>query len=323
VSEPLREVGPGTWLLALGVPSSKVVSATNCYILEGGDGSLHLLDPGWDTPENEAAIVDALRELGGRLEDVADVIVSHLHVDHLGLARRLGAERGLGLVMHRAEHRAAATPDERFLPERLERRLARWGVPGGVAETMVAELRLRYEPQPRIPSTSTVEDGELLPVPGRDIRALLTPGHTTGHICLHDESNDLLFSGDAVLPRITPGVGLGGPSPTNPLLDAMASLALVSRLQSHCLPGHGEPFDGIGERCAEIVARYDARTEQVGALLEQDPAASAWEVASQLSWSGGWASLPAYLRRSALSQVAMHAARVRGTDPIEEEWEWA
>src|SRR5690606_41293855 len=37
--------------------------------------------------------------------------------------------------------------------------------------------------------------------------AVPTPGHTSGHLAFHDRTNGLLFTGDAVLPHITPSAG--------------------------------------------------------------------------------------------------------------------
>ncbi|MCF1600632.1 MBL fold metallo-hydrolase, partial [Streptomyces muensis] len=96
--------------------------------------------------------------------------------------------------------------------------------------------------------------GELLDLPGRRLRAIWTPGHTPGHVCLHLEEehpaqlpgHGRLFSGDHLLPEITPHIGLyedpddnGGPPArayssvgevTDPLGDYLASLERVARL---------------------------------------------------------------------------------------------
>src|SRR5262249_57762277 len=53
-----------------------------------------------------------------------------------------------------------------------------------------------------------LEHGDLVPLPGRRVRAVWTPGHTPGHLCLHEESDGLLLTGDHVLPRISPDIGL-------------------------------------------------------------------------------------------------------------------
>ncbi len=51
-----------------------------------------------------------------------------------------------------------------------------------------------------------LEHGDLIDAPGLRLRAIWTPGHTPGHLCFHDETHDLLLTGDHVLPRITPNM---------------------------------------------------------------------------------------------------------------------
>ncbi len=53
-----------------------------------------------------------------------------------------------------------------------------------------------------------VADGERLPIAGRDVRAIWTPGHTPGHLCLHDAAAGVLLTGDHLLPRITPNISV-------------------------------------------------------------------------------------------------------------------
>ena len=81
-------------------------------------------------------------------------------------------------------------------------------------------------------------DDELLPLAGRRIRAIWTPGHTPGHLCLHDEDNDVLLTGDHVLPRISPNIGLQPHSATPPLGPYLDSLrtSCPSSIPSRCCP---------------------------------------------------------------------------------------
>ncbi len=59
-----------------------------------------------------------------------------------------------------------------------------------------------------------VSNGDRVPVPGRDVRAMWTPGRTPGHLCLHDAAAGILLTGDHLLPRISPNIGVhGGPGP--------------------------------------------------------------------------------------------------------------
>ena len=83
------------------------------------------------------------------------------------------------------------------------------------------------------------EDGDLVPLEGRRLRAVWTPGHTPGHLCLYDEAADLLLTGDHVLPRITPNVGLQPHTAEPPLAAYLNSLRRVSAYaDAEALPAH-------------------------------------------------------------------------------------
>ncbi len=70
--------------------------------------------------------------------------------------------------------------------------------------------------------------GDPVPLAGRQRRAVWTPGHTPGHLCLHDEAKDLLLTGDHVLPRISPNIGLQPHMAEPPLAAYLRSLEFVA-----------------------------------------------------------------------------------------------
>ncbi|WP_082177703.1 MBL fold metallo-hydrolase [Arthrobacter sp. RIT-PI-e] len=167
----------------------------------------------------------------------------------------------------------------------------------------------------RLAGDHELPDGEVLAVPGSVIRVLATPGHTGGHICLVDERRKLLFTGDHVLPAVFPGLGLGGPTVTNPLADYAESVRRVCRYPEHeVLPGHGHRFTGVADRARECLEHQLQRTRQVAAALEEARTRSTvptvWELAAGLTWSAGWAGLQGFQLLSALSQTAMHRDHV-------------
>jgi glyoxylase-like metal-dependent hydrolase (beta-lactamase superfamily II) len=89
-----------------------------------------------------------------------------------------------------------------------------------------------------------LEHGDLIDVPGLALRAIWTPGHTPGHLCFHDETHDLLLTGDHILPRITPNVSSYDLT-SNPLDDYLASLAKLRGIQPReVLPAHEYRFTG-------------------------------------------------------------------------------
>ncbi|WP_395640862.1 MBL fold metallo-hydrolase [Pseudolysinimonas sp.] len=308
----MTSIAEGVWVVELPLPHRGVVETTNCYLLADDAGGVHLVDPGWDTPDNHARLEAGLTDAGFALDDVRSVTATHLHPDHLGLGSRLRSERGVPVALHRLEHEALTRP---LYPEPDET-IARWGIPADFVDEVRANVLPRSQP-PGLAADVVLEDGDLLPLPGRAVRVVHTPGHTVGSICLHDESAALLMTGDHVLPIVNPGLGLGGFLPDDdPLglaLDSYARMAAYD--DAEVLPGHGVRFHGVATRATQIADRHRRRGAEIAALVDADPGASVWQIASRVNWTGGWEALVGFLRLSALSQTEMHLRHLarRGT----------
>ncbi|MGD6980902.1 MULTISPECIES: MBL fold metallo-hydrolase [Citricoccus] len=305
-----ERVAEGVWTLPLRNHPGHM-SFTFSYLVEDAEGGVHVIDPGWDLDENLEAIRAALARTGRRGRGPASIIVTHLHPDHMGLAERLRSGHGSPVVLHRWDEEAQRE-SAHWLADagRVRADLVAWGVPSERLEEVLGYVT--GTPRVVIPADLHLEDGDLLPVPGRRLRAVHTPGHTPGHLCLLEEDQRLLFTGDHLLPVVTPGVGAAGHSAENPLrlyLDNLLTVRAYDDCQS--LPGHEFRYRGIAARAAGIAARHLRRTVEVEAVLAVDPGATTWAVASRLSWSRGWAGLTRHYLVSALRQTAMHADLVR------------
>lgn len=281
---------------------------SNAYLIDDADGCVHVVDPGSPTAEARASLSAAIGEA-----EVGSIVVTHLHADHAGGAGALRERTGARVLLHERERAALGriaigvpAPD-----------LEAWGVPEARRPELVAAAAVPTAPAAEFVDEAldgVLTDAQLLDVPGRRLRVIGTPGHTDGHLCLHDEEAGLLFTGDHVLPTINPGLGLGGPTDTNPIADYLASLDRTAGLDAgalRVLPGHEDPFTGVRERCAALAAHHLRRTEEVAAST----GATVWEVASGLTWTGGWDALGAFTLLSALRQTAQHrelVARRRG-----------
>lgn len=301
-------VAEGVWIVELPLPHKGVVETTNCVLLADDTGGVHLVDPGWDTPDNAARLEQGLQDAGFTLADVRSITATHLHPDHLGLAAALRAEHGIPIALHRLEHEALTRP---LYPE-PDLIIERWGVPPESAEEVRSNALPRSQPS-GLAADLLLEHGDLLPIPGRTLRVVHTPGHTVGSICLHDEVAGLLLTGDHVLPVVNPGLGLGGfTDDDDPIGAAIASYDLMARYDdAEVLPGHGARFHGVAARATQIAERHRRRSAEIGALVAADPAASIWQVASRVSWTGGWEGLHGFLLLSALSQTEMHVRHLR------------
>ena len=114
-----------------------------------------------------------------------------------------------------------------------------------------------------------LEDGDKPEVPGWDLQAIWTPGHSPGHLCFWEPRNRLMLTGDHVLPRITPNIGLHPQSGDDPLGDFLRSLDKLAPYDSdEVLPAHEHRFVGLPARLAELAEHHEHRFDEV---LESDP----------------------------------------------------
>lgn len=328
VVPPVENLGDGVWSLPIPIPGSPL-GYTYVYALETPRGPV-LIDTGWDHDESWQGLVQALEHMGSGAEQVYGAVITHFHPDHSGLIGRLRAASGAWIAMHPAdiamiEHLASFAGDEQIDFETGQLRLA------GAPEEEVAEYRaLRPRmPAPALPDRR-VQDRELLDVPGRRLRAVWTPGHSPGHVCLHLEDGGRLFTGDHVLPRITPHVGLypfddTERDPLSGFLESQAAIPLLPSSDSlECLPSHERRFTGLAERSKEIIEHHEERLDTLGGLLDPEPAAL-WELAARLGWRRPWGEMALFARRMAASETASHlrtlerrgiAERTRGSDGV-------
>ncbi len=279
-----------------------------CYLIAGDDGSLHLIDTGYDTDENFAMLLAALDAFGLKLDDLASVFATHLHPDHLGMTGRLRAASGARIGMLRREHEGlvAIAGGDLTVTEGL---IASWGVPPERRPEL--DLRTGDRPTARggVPEVDrSYEPGQALEVPGRSIQLLATPGHTAGSASLVDADAGLIYTGDTVLPKIFSGLGLGDRTgEANPIADYLNSLEMLARYDElEVAPGHGYRFRGLIERNAVLAEHHLDRSRAAAEIIRADPDATVWEVASRLRWTAGWQNLNGFFLLSALSQTALH-----------------
>lgn len=300
----LELVRPGIWSLPLALPDNHIPFSL-CYIVVSTSGAAHLIDPGWNSDDNWLRMTLALDQLGASMSDVASVVSTHLHPDHLGLAERVRAASGASVALHHIEQTALTAMNGNFVPASAEK-FEEWGVP----QDRRAEMSLARKSADLMPdfvADRLLEDGELLALGELELTVIRTPGHTSGHICLQSRELGLIFTGDHVLPTIFSGLGLGGRSESNPLADYFDALDALATFDDHeVCPGHGYRFFGLNERCEALFEHHLRRSREVAAIIIATPNATVWEVASQISWTDGWHNLQGFYLQSALSQSAMH-----------------
>ncbi|GLF93925.1 MBL fold metallo-hydrolase [Streptomyces yaizuensis] len=307
---------------------------TLVHLLDTGGGPV-LVDTGWDDPDSWDVLVTGLAAAGVGIGEVAGVVITHHHPDHHGLSGRVREASGAWIAMHAAD--AALVRGTREQPplywyDYLAGRLERDGAP----ETHLAVLRAARAgahgdgggaagTPPALPALPDREivPGELLDLPGRRLRAIWTPGHTPGHVCLHLEEEHpaglagrgRLFSGDHLLPGISPHIGLyespdeRAAGVLDPLGDYLASLERVARLGvAEVLPAHQHAFTGAGGRVRELLAHHEGRLRGLLDLLTRP--LTVWEAAERMVWNRPWERIPFDSRNIALAEAEAHLRRL-------------
>ena len=258
---PVEEVRPGLWSIPVPWPRSGL-RYTLSYLVSGRGGPA-LIDTGWPTEEAWSALADSITQTGHDIAEIRYVLVTHAHADHLGMAGRVREASGALVGMHPAE---AVTLLHRVGPQAWRERLSGWLCSRGAPDDQVAEISDLMAGavafHARLARSDFDVEHDSLPLgAGTGLRAVWTPGHTPGHLCFYDEQQDVLLTGDHVLPRITPHIGLPPGSEGDPLGDYQASLRDA-----------GPVSPGRGPAGARVPVRRSRRPHRGVALAPPDPA---------------------------------------------------
>jgi glyoxylase-like metal-dependent hydrolase (beta-lactamase superfamily II) len=227
-------------------------SYTNWFLVEDGD-RLTVVDAG--VPASWDSLQDALRQLGRSAGDIAAVVLTHAHFDHVGFAERARRELGVPVYVHENDAPLSAHP-WRYDHER--RRAAYLATQVRALPIVATFLRHRAFWPPPLREVTRFEGG-VLPVPGAP-RVIPTPGHTHGHCALHLADRDAVIAGDAIV-TLDPYTGRRGPRlvARAATVDSDRNLrtldALVETGARTVLVGHGEPWtEGVESAVAQARA---------------------------------------------------------------------
>ncbi len=320
----MTEVEPGTRIHRLQLPMPQP-DYVNAYLVEGDSDNGHLLiDTGWDTEEALDALKKQLAEIGINPQDISQIVVTHVHPDHYGLAGKLRRLLNAKLALHNLERDFIESRyiNMDVLLQQIERLLQANGTPSDESTRLQrASLPLIKFVTPVLPDV-TLHGNETIDTGYLSLKVLWTPGHAWGHVCLYEPSRKILFSGDHVLPHITPHIGLHPQTSTNPLGDYLDSLNRLKQLEVKLvLPGHGQPFTAFKPRIEEIIQHHQQRNSEILSALKAGPK-TAYQIASEISWmsyasSTGWEKLSSWNKRMAVLETLAHLEAMKIAGKLE------
>jgi glyoxylase-like metal-dependent hydrolase (beta-lactamase superfamily II) len=304
----------------IAIPTPFAVGRVNVYLIE--DEPLTLVDAGPNSATSFDELISGLAVLGHSLEDIELVVLTHQHIDHLGLvslvAQRSGAEvAAIDVAVQFVENYSEETQkDDEFARAVMLRN----GIPEDVVSALSSVSQAFRAWGARADVTRVLRDGEELRLRDRTLHVHHRPGHSPTDTIFHDRERRILIAADHLLGHIS----------SNPLITRPADgsderpQALVTYLRSLeatramdvelVLPGHGEPITDHRALIDERFALHRRRAEKIHRLIAERPR-TAYEIAQAL-W-GNIAVTQAYLT---LSEVLGHvdlltnAGRVREVD---------
>ena len=291
----------------LRIPTPFAVGRVNCYLLE--DEPLTLIDTGPNSGKALDELQGQLAQRGHSIDDLDLVIITHQHIDHLGLVEIIVEHSGadvaaLGLAAERlANFGEDSEREDAFAVELMLRN----GIPREVAFALQSVSRSFRGWGARAEVTRPLEDGQAMPFRDRALQALHRPGHSPSDTVFWDEQRRILIAADHLIahissnPLITPPLD-GSSRRTQALVAYIESMRKTREMPAEIvLSGHGEPIVDHVALIDDRLAKHERRKGRIFDLIAEQPR-TGYEIAQAL-W-GNVAVTQAFLT---LSEVIGHA----------------
>ena len=307
----MQEIIPGIYWLKLPmiVSDQSDLSFVNAYVIRGEKGLL-LVDAGWDTEASFAALEKGLAEINAKVKDISQIIVTHVHPDHYGMAGHVKKASGASLAMHHLEKEFIEPRYVNMEPllNAIDNLLLANGVPPEMIKKLSnATVGLEQYVMPTQPDI-LLHDDETVTTGLFNFKVIWSPGHSSGHICLYEPEKKIFLSGDHILPSITPNVSIHPQAIENPLGRYFDSLNELKKLEvERVLPGHENVFTNFKERIEDILHHHEERNNEILAALGDIPGTS-FQAAQKIRWGykKSYASLPDFHKRMAVLETLAH-----------------
>ncbi len=282
------EVAPGVFWIRMPLPFA--LDHINLWLLrdrkDGVDGWT-IVDTGYGSDETHALWERHFAETM-QSKPVHRIIVTHYHPDHVGCANWLHEHTGAPLWMtatefmsaHAAADDAAGFDRDNSAQLFIAHGLARARPDYAAAQaTRTAAFKKGVAKVPR--QFVRIMDGDEIRIGARVWHVKTVFGHAPEHAVLFsagDENTDqILISGDQVLPRISTNVGVWGNQPeANPLKQFLDSFDKFKNMPetTQVLPSHGRVFTGLHERIAEYKLHHQERLAELSAAIMEPKSAA-------------------------------------------------
>ncbi len=263
------------------VPTPFSVGPVNCYLIEGSP--LTLIDPGPKTSKSLEVLQQGLQASSYNLSDVEQILLTHNHVDHVGLAAQVVRERmhvhdtPPEVWIHQSDAEAVLNY-ERYLKRNTEAIIKLIVTSGALnQETKMPPPENRIEffkaIGESVPTANTFEDKALFQTGIGELSAVWVPGHSPGSTCFISDERQIVFSGDHILGDISSNPSISFDDSER--IGMVTYFESLDRIKSKAgylaLPGHREVIRDIKSRIKGLRDEYERKLQKAARSLTQEP----------------------------------------------------
>lgn len=264
--DTLTEIVPDIYRVYIPLPFA--LNIVNCYLLRGS-GGWTIVDSGINTPQGRDTWLEVFRRLDIRPSDIEKIVLTHTHPDHIGLSgwlQNLAAEAGKTVPIYTSprEMKQARAIWWEAHEDEFYNFLVSSGMPIEMAREVADSMdNTRQMTRPLPNALQPIYAGNSIQLGERTFDIIHAPGHSDGQLLFYHAEDRLLLSGDHVLMKITPNIGLWPETDPNPLGRFLESLQHLKSLAVRlALPGHRRLIDDWGGRVEELINHHHARLQR-------------------------------------------------------------
>lgn len=265
------------------LPTPFPVGPVNVYLAEGDP--LTLIDTGPKDDAARSALHAGLKQHGHSVADIGRVILTHHHVDHVGLAAEIQARSGAEILTHPynlpwlADY---AAERERHRPF-FEQVWREGGVPDEIVHMMDESGTSIARWLDPAPTAKPLVEGDTLWMDAANWKVFHTPGHAGGLVCLWEPFTRTLLANDHFIrdissnPVLEPPPLMNGPRPRR-LVEYLKHMQRMAALNpAVALPGHGEAISDVPGLVRRRLAFHRRRAQKIHDALAERPL-TLWEL---------------------------------------------
>jgi glyoxylase-like metal-dependent hydrolase (beta-lactamase superfamily II) len=290
------------------IPALKYV---NSYVIRGDRGYV-IIDTGWDNESSFTSFLSNLNKINVNLNDIKYILITHFHVDHIGLVNRLKNLTKATFILHNEDKKYIEkfTKNSEKVKEEIRDTLRNIGVPKELYQNLnilpwVKRLKFYEEVNEFIIGIKNEEEISLGNI---SLKAIWTPGHTPGHMCFYDNERKILFTGDHILPTISSNISQLIEE-GSALSEFIKSLLKVNDLEVRLgLPAHQGLITDLKARIKELRLHHINRLMEIVESVKNG-LRTPYEIAASIKWKLGgksWYEADPFQKFLALGETLAH-----------------